>query len=69
MVANKLDVAAYYTGKVAAGCSYGTEQDGVNALAGVTAQSSTVTAAKAAIDKPMRIVGPRRIDRPDERPV
>jgi YVTN family beta-propeller protein len=50
VVANKLDVAAYYTGKVATGCGYGTEQDGVNSLAGVTAQSSTVTAAKAGID-------------------
>jgi len=26
-VANKLDVAAYYTAKVAVGCAYGTEQD------------------------------------------
>ena len=50
VVANKLDVAAYYTAKVAAGCLYGTEQDGVNALSGVTANSATVTAAKAAID-------------------
>ena len=50
VVANKLDVAAYYTTKVAAGCPYGTEQDGVNALSGVTAISATVTGAKAAID-------------------
>jgi len=50
VVANKLNVAAYYTGKVAAGCPYGTELDGVNAIAGVTASASTVTAAKAAID-------------------
>ena len=50
VVANKLDVAAYYTAKVAAGCLYGTEQDGVNSLVGVTAISATVTAAKAAID-------------------
>jgi hypothetical protein len=50
VVANKLDVAAYYTAKVAAGCLYGTEQDGVNALSGVTAVSATATAAKAAIN-------------------
>jgi hypothetical protein len=50
VVANKLDVAAYYTAKVAAGCPYGTEQDGVNSLSGVTAISATVIAAKAAID-------------------
>ena len=50
VVSNKLDVAAYYTAKVAAGCAYGTEQDGVNALSGVTADPPTVTSAKAAID-------------------
>jgi Domain of unknown function (DUF4214) len=50
VVGNKLDVAAYYTAKVAAGCAYGTEQDGVNSLSGVTAVSATVTAAKTAID-------------------
>ena len=50
VVANKLDVAAYYTAKVAAGCGYGTEQDGLNTLSGVTASSATVAAAKAAID-------------------
>ena len=49
VVANKLDVAEYYTGKVAVGCAYGTEQDGVNALSGVTSVPATVTAAKAAI--------------------
>lgn len=49
VVANKLDVAAYYTAKVAAGCPYGTEQEGVNAISGVTAVAATVTAAKAAI--------------------
>ena len=48
VVANKLDVAAYYTAKVAAGCAYGTEQDGLNALSGVTASAATVAAAKAA---------------------
>ena len=50
VVANKLDVAAYYTAKVAAGCAYGTEQDGVDALSGVTAVSATVAGAKATID-------------------
>jgi len=50
VVANKLDVAAYYSAKVVAGCVYGTEQDGVNSLTGVTAIAATVTAAKAAID-------------------
>jgi hypothetical protein len=50
VVANKLDVAAYYTVKVAAGCVYGTEQDGVNALSGVTSVPATLTAAKVAID-------------------
>jgi YD repeat-containing protein len=50
VVANKLGVAAYYSAKVAAGCVYGTEQDGVNIVSGVTAISATVTAAKAAID-------------------
>lgn len=50
VVANKLEVAAYYTWKVAAGCSYGTEQDGFNFISGVTASSATVTAFKGAID-------------------
>lgn len=50
VVANKLDVGAHYTAKVAAGCGYGSEQDGVDALSGVTASSATVAAAKAAID-------------------
>ena len=50
VVANKLGVAAYYSAKVAAGCVYGTEQDGVSIISGVTAISTTVTAAKAAID-------------------
>jgi len=50
VVANKLDVAAYFTNMVAAGCAYGTEQDGLNALSGVTATLATVTAAKASID-------------------
>ena len=50
VVANKLAVAAYYTAKVAAGCPYGTEQDGVIALSSVTAMATTVTTAKLAID-------------------
>jgi hypothetical protein len=50
VVANRLDVAAYYTSRVAAGCSYGTEQDVANALSSVTAMLSTVAAAKTAID-------------------
>ena len=50
VVANKLGVAAYYTSKVTAGCAYGTEQDGVNALAGVAADAATVGDAKAAIN-------------------
>jgi len=50
VVANKLDVAEYYTVKVAVGCAYGTEQDGASALSGVTDASVTVTAAKWAIE-------------------
>ena len=50
VVANRLDVAAHYTAKVAAGCAYGSEADGVDALAGVTAAMPTVAAAKAALD-------------------
>ena len=50
VVANKLDVATHYTAKVAAGCFYGTEQDGVNALAGVTADPITAAIAKVAIN-------------------
>ena len=49
VVANKLDVATYYTAKVAVGCPY-SEQDGLSVLAGVTADGATVTAAKAMID-------------------
>jgi hypothetical protein len=47
-VANKGEVADYYTAKVAAGCPYG--MSSVDILAGVTADPATVTAAKAAID-------------------
>ena len=50
VVANKLDVAAYYTAKVAAGCSYGTEQQGASTISGVTADAATASAAKAAIN-------------------
>ena len=50
VVANKLDVASYYTAKVAGGCPYGSEQDGVNIIFGVTASLASVTAARAAID-------------------
>jgi hypothetical protein len=32
VVANKLEVATYYTAKVATGCAYGTEQDGAARL-------------------------------------
>jgi hypothetical protein len=51
VVANKLGVAAFYSAKVAAGCPYGTEQDGVNALSGVTADSITVAIAQVAIGR------------------
>ena len=50
VVANKLTVAAYYTAKVAAGCPYGTEQDGVDVVTIVTALPASVAAAEAAID-------------------
>jgi hypothetical protein len=50
VVANKLEVATYYTAKVKAGCPYGTEQDGVNAITGVTTSPASVAAAKAGID-------------------
>ena len=49
-VANKLEVADYYTAKVAAGCGYGSEQAGLDALTPVTHLPATVTAAKAATD-------------------
>lgn len=51
IVANKLAVADHYTAKVAAGCPYGTESDGVDALSDVTDDAATVAAAKAAIDR------------------
>jgi hypothetical protein len=53
-VANRLDVANHYTGKVATGCPYGPsgkeEETGVASLATVTFDLGTVTAAKAAIE-------------------
>jgi hypothetical protein len=49
-VSNRLDVAVHYTRQVAAGCAYGTDQDGLNALRSVTADVATVTAARAAVD-------------------
>ena len=50
IIANKLEVSRYYTAKVAAGCPYGTEQDGVDAIGSVTAEAASVAAAKAAFD-------------------
>ncbi len=49
-VANRLDVANYYTAKVAAGCPYGGELTGVASLASVTSDPATVWAAKLAIE-------------------
>jgi hypothetical protein len=49
VVANRLEVAAFYTEAVKGGCPYGTEQDGVNSLAGVTTNPVTKNAAKVAI--------------------
>ena len=49
-VANKLDVAGFYTEYVAEGCPYAGEQEGVNALAGVNANAATVTTARNAIE-------------------
>ncbi len=48
-VASKLDVAGYYTSRVLGGCPYGTAQDGVNALSGVTGNPLTAAIAKVAI--------------------
>ena len=50
VIENKGDVADYYTAKVMAGCAYGGEQAGVDALTPVTADLVTVVAAKAALD-------------------
>lgn len=50
VIANKGEVADYYTAKLVAGCTYGTEQIGIDFLTPVTADRSTVTAAKAVIN-------------------
>jgi hypothetical protein len=50
-VANRLNVADHFVQKVAAGCDYGGEQTGVDALSTVTSDEPTVSAAKAAIDE------------------
>ncbi len=50
VVANKLEVASYYSAVVALGCAYGTEQTGVAVLAGVTDTQASVALAKAQID-------------------
>jgi hypothetical protein len=49
-VANKLDVANHYTGKVSLGCAYGGEPTGVASLAPVTFDAATGWAAKVAIE-------------------
>jgi len=49
-VAHRVDVANHYTGKVALGCAYGSEQVGVGSLAPVTPDPATVAAAKMAIE-------------------
>ena len=49
-VANRLDVANHYTGKVAVGCPYGGEVTGVASLTPVTSDSSTAWAAKLGIE-------------------
>jgi len=51
VVANKLGVAGFYSAKVAAGCLYGTEQDGVNSLSGVTANPLAVAVAQVVIGR------------------
>jgi len=50
VVANKLDVADHYTGKVGVACPYGGESAGASSLALVTADTATVWAAKLAIE-------------------
>lgn len=49
-VANKVDVAGYYTGRAAGGCPYGGETEGVAAIGGVSSLAESVNVAKAAID-------------------
>jgi hypothetical protein len=50
VVANKLDVANHYTGKVATGCAYGSEQTGVASLTSVTSDFATAIASIAATE-------------------
>jgi hypothetical protein len=50
VVANRLEVGAYYTAMVAAGCTYGASQDGANIISGVTAGSTMVASVKASIN-------------------
>jgi len=49
-VADRLDVANYYTGKVQAGCPYGTEATGVASLTPVTYDWQTAWTAKVDIE-------------------
>jgi hypothetical protein len=49
-VANRLDAANHYTGKVARGCDYAGELTGVAALAPVTFDVATAWAGKLAIE-------------------
>ena len=49
-VANRLDVANHYTGKVAQGCPYGGELTGVASLSPVTSDAATVWSAKLATE-------------------
>jgi hypothetical protein len=49
-VANRLDVANHYTGKVAAGCPYGGELAGVASLTPVTSDPATAWTAKLALE-------------------
>ena len=49
-VANRLDVANHYTGKVAQGCSYGGDLTGVASLSPVTSDAATAWSAKLATE-------------------
>jgi len=49
-VANRLDVANHYTGKIALGCAYGSELIGVASLTPVTFDSATTWTAKLGIE-------------------
>ena len=50
VVANKLEVASYFSAKVAAGCAYGRAEDGVALISGVGSTATSVTAAKTTIN-------------------